>query len=318
MRDDVSLTRLGIGLLELALAGASVYLAVRLSVLLGSEREAFLSKNTLPAPQRMTMLLSAFAAGLLPLALGVFAYLRSGKQAVRAIVRAGELCSPWLLSCFVPALLDYDQWYDKPLPYLVQLLAFVVVLERLLMRAIGTPSAGASSYAPLTTGVSTRWSRTWPFLLVLLFGCGYAAYMSYYTVMRHQLMGTAGFDLGIFDNLMFNAMHGRPFRSTVAVPHGSYLSNHAEYGMFLFVPLYALHPSADTLLVLQSTFIGLAAVPLYLFCSTQITRPSAAALSIAYLFYAPLHGPNFYDFHWMPMAMFFFHWLFYAIAKRNV
>ncbi|MEY4578911.1 MAG: hypothetical protein RL701_3614, partial [Pseudomonadota bacterium] len=40
--------------------------------------------------------------------------------------------------------------------------------------------------------------------------------------------------------------------------------------------------------------------------------------SIAYLFYAPLHGPNFYDFHWMPMAMFFFHWLFYAIAKRNV
>jgi uncharacterized membrane protein len=117
---------------------------------------------------------------------------------------------------------------------------------------------------------------------------------------------------------MFNALHWRPFRSTVAVPDGSYLSNHAEYGMFLFVPIYALFPGPETLLVLQSSFIGFAAWPLYMFCSTQISRPASAALACAYLFYAPLHGPNFYDFHWMPMAMFFFLWLFYAIARRKV
>src|SRR5262249_28657360 len=29
-------------------------------------------------------------------------------------------------------------------------------------------------------------------------------------------------------------------------------------------------------------------------------------------------GPNFYDFHWMPMAMFFVFWLFYAVIQRNL
>jgi len=131
------------------------------------------------------------------------------------------------------------------------------------------------------------------------------------------LLGTAGFDLGIFDNLMMNALHGRPFRSTVAVPYGSYLSNHAEYGMFLFVPLYALRPGSETLLILQSVFMGFAAVPLYLFAATQVPRATAATIACASLLYAPVHGANFYDFHWMPMSMFFFYWMFYAIAKRK-
>ena len=43
--------------------------------------------------------------------------------------------------------------------------------------------------------------------------------------------------------------------------------------------------------------MGFAAVPLYLFASTQLSRPMAAVLAIAYLFFPPLHGPNFYDFH---------------------
>ena len=33
--------------------------------------------------------------------------------------------------------------------------------------------------------------------------------------------------------------------------------------------------------------------------------------------FAPLHGPNFYDFHWIPLAMFFHFWLYYAIANRK-
>jgi uncharacterized membrane protein len=308
---NVAVGRLALGCAQLALAGASVWLCAWLFLTPEAQRDGFLLHNVLAGPQRMRLLAQVFAAAALPLVICAALLLRHPRDAGAWLVRAGEVCAPLTLSCFVPMLLDYREWYDKPVPYLLQLLAWVLVLERLLTRAFGhgvvqawpTPSSRLGKWAPLS--------------IVLLAAAGYAAYMSHFTIMRHQLLGTAGFDLGIFDNLMANAMHGRPFRSTVAVPNGSYLSNHAEYGMFLFVPIYALHPGPEMLLVLQSVFIGFAAWPLYLFAATQVSRASAAALACAYLLYAPLHGPNFYDFHWMPMAMFFFNWLFYALAKRK-
>lgn len=300
------------------MAAGSVYLCLRAFAMTDAERQSFLAQNTATIPQRMRMLASLFGAAFVPIIAAAIAFLRGGLPALAWLPRAAELASPFMLSAFLPSLLNYAEWHDRPLPYLVQLLAFVLTLERLLVRAFGTSNSPTAGYRPITSGVRTRLTNALPLVLVVLGALGYGAYMSYYTILRHRLIGTAGFDLGIFDNLMFNALHGRPFRSTVAVPSGSYLSNHAEYGMFLFVPLYALKPGPETLLVLQSMFMGLAAVPLYMFASTQMSRPAAAALSIAYLFYAPLHGPNFYDFHWMPMAMFFFHWLFYAIARRKV
>jgi uncharacterized membrane protein len=311
-----TLAPLLVAAVELALACGSLYLCLRLFSLPPSERESLVASNNLLAPKRTQMLLELFAAGLAPVWVCGLFYARSGLRGLSWLPRAAELVSPLMLSCFLPGLLNYQRWHDKPLPYLFQLLAFVLVLERLLTRAWigGRPVVG---YQLPTSGVSTLASRYAPLFVVCSFAVGYALYMSYFTIARHHGLQSAGFDLGIFDNLMFNAMHGRPFHSTVAVPNGSYLSNHAEYGMYLFVPIYALYPSAETMLVLQSTFMGLAAWPLYMFCSTQISRPASAAVACAYLFYAPLHGPNFYDFHWMPMAMFFVFWLFYAIVRQS-
>ena len=310
--------KLVLSAIELAMAAGSIFLCLRLFGVADAERQSFLSHNTATIPQRSRMLLELFATAFIPLFVSAIAYLRGGVAGLAWLPRAAELASPFILSAFLPSLLNYAEWYDKPLPYLMQLLAFVLILERLLVRAFGSSASPTAGYRPVTSGARTRLTHAAPLFIVVVFALGYGAYMSYYTILRHRLLGTAGFDLGIFDNLMFNALHGRPFRSTVAVPSGSYLSNHAEYGMFLFVPLYALRQGPETLLMLQSLFMGLAAVPLYLFASTQVSRAAAAAISIAYLFYAPLHGPNFYDFHWMPMAMFFFHWLFYAIARRKV
>lgn len=306
-----------IAAVELALACASLYLCLRLFSITAAERDNLMVSNTLIKSKRTAMLLELFASALAPLCVCGLVYLRGGQRALRWLPRAAEIVSPLILSCFLPSLLNYQHWYDKPLPYLFQLLAFVLVLERLLTRAwLGSrPAAG---YQATTSGNRSPAARYTPLFVVACFAVGYAAYMSYFTIVRHRGLHTAGFDLGIFDNLMFNALHGRPFHSTVAVPNGSYLSNHAEYGMYLFVPIYALFPSAETLLILQSTFMGLAAWPLYMFCSTQISRPVSAAIACAYLFYAPMHGANFYDFHWMPMAMFFVFWLFYAIVRRNV
>jgi uncharacterized membrane protein len=54
-----------------------------------------------------------------------------------------------------------------------------------------------------------------------------------------------------------------------------------------------------------------------MFACTQTTRWAAVVIAYAYLFFAPLHGPNFYDFHELipPLPVHFL--LYWAIAKRK-
>jgi uncharacterized membrane protein len=40
-------------------------------------------------------------------------------------------------------------------------------------------------------------------------------------------------------------------------------------------------------------------------------------VALAYLMFAPLHGPQFYDFHWLPMNMFFVFWMFYGVTTNR-
>lgn len=322
-------SRLAIAVGTLVLVCWSLYLAARLFLLPTEALDSFLSGNTLEAPVRKRVLIQMFAAMALPLVASGLIVARFRSDGVHWLSIAGDRLAPLIVACFVPTLLNYRQWYSQPLPYLVMLGAVVLILERLLWRAFGGSTALASAphafarfefrpaIGPNADPPVSAAARYLPLAAVLIAATFYAIHASYYTILRHQLLGTAGFDLGIFDNLMFNALHGRPFKSTVAVPDGSYLSNHAEYGMFLFAPIYALRPGSESLLVLQSTFIGFAAVPLYYFACTQLPRVLAAAIACVYVFYAPMHGANYYDFHWMPQSMLFFFWIFYAIATNR-
>jgi uncharacterized membrane protein len=85
----------------------------------------------------------------------------------------------------------------------------------------------------------------------------------------------------------------------------------------LFAALYAIKPGAETLLVMQAIAFGGAAIPLYMFARTMLGRLSSTLLSLSYLMFAPLHGPQFYDFHWLPMCIPMYFFLFYAIATRK-
>jgi uncharacterized membrane protein len=304
---------LALSVLVLGLVCASICLCVLVFRLPAADRDAFLSSNTLSRIDRKRWLILTFGSALVPSAIACASIARWREAAVPWLQLTADRLCPFVLLFTVPLLLRPAVWATQPLSFLVLLLAVVMAAERLLERALSPDSEPAlRSAAP-----ESRLARIAPLAIVIAFACAYAGYMSYFTILRHHRLASAGFDLGIFDNLMVNALEGRPFYSSVAVPKGSYLSNHAEFGMFLFLPIYALHPAAETLLVLQSVFMGFAAVPLYFFAATRLSRIAAAALAVAYLFYAPLHGPNFFDFHWMPMSMFFFFWLFHALATRR-
>ncbi len=262
--------------------------------------------------------------GFLPALLGLALVAWKRERALARVERVTRIAAPLALAFALPALFTWQLGQQRPIAYLIVLAIFGLSLEQLLRISFGELArVGPPAFLPRWSS-ELRWqfprlSRAIPLLTVTVFAAAYATYTSFYTIRHHHLFQTTAFDLGIFDNLLFNTIKGRFFESPVMFGPGHHnsLSTHAEYEMVLFAPIYALAPRAETLLVIQATFIGAAAIPLYLFARTLMSSLPAVILSAAYLLFAPLHGPQFYDFHWLPLCVFWYFWLFYALAKHK-
>jgi uncharacterized membrane protein len=157
-----------------------------------------------------------------------------------------------------------------------------------------------------------------PLVAVLLGAAFYAVYFSVITIENHRNLGTS-VDLAIEDNLMWNLVHGGPlFVSTpFSGPTGSHFGHHATFFSYLLAPLYLLAPQPETLLVVQATLLGSAAVPLFLYARRHVPPWVAAVVACTYLAYPPLHGANLYDFHYLPLAIPFLWWVLYAVESRR-
>jgi uncharacterized membrane protein len=149
--------------------------------------------------------------------------------------------------------------------------------------------------------------RRGPAILVVSGVVFYVAFFSFYLLRWHYKLRTGNFDLSINNNLMYGGLHGHFLESPVVFPQdpGKYLANHAKFGGYLFLPLYALYPRAETLLVLQSTLIGVSALPLWGFARRHLSPWMACTVVLAYLAYYPMHGASFSEFQYVPIAGFF-------------
>jgi uncharacterized membrane protein len=320
-QEDASVreSRLALALLTLAGVGFSLVLFAQIVTLGEQRRNDFLLGNGLWQSGRARLLVTLGVGALVP-ALAAAILLLRRPHLRPAVTRLARVLSPLLLIGLTPALFNLSLSHINQLHYLL-LMSLVVLAGEPLGRA-----SLASMAEWRWAGARRLWqrlprpsSRVFFVTIVLLAAAGYSVYVGYFTILNHRRLATTAFDLGIYDNLLYNAMHGQLFRSPVLFgpAGGNYLAGHAEFAMLLFVPLYALKPGPETMLILQAAVLGFAAVPLYLFATTQLSRPMAAAVALAYLLYAPLHGPNFYDFHWLPLAIFFHFWLYFALATHR-
>lgn len=315
---------LAISLSTLAAAGFSMALLVYQLPMAAPTRRSFLIDNVLGAQSRARLLVLLLLGGALPAIAALAVWVWKGPEAERGITRWARILSPLVLAFSVPVLFVWQTAQANPLMYLVMLSLFGLAARPLLTSALGEVRSYSgpetkSVLAVLDRVLSIAIPRWVYWVTIMGASLGYAAYTGYFTILNHRLLHTTAFDLGIYDNLMYNAMSGSPFRSPVLFGPGdrSYLAGHAEYAMLLFVPFYAIRPNAETLLLIQSALLGFAAVPLYLFAQHLLSRGAALVVALSYLLFAPLHGPNFYDFHWLPLAIFFHFWLYWAIATHR-
>jgi uncharacterized membrane protein len=307
----------------LGLVGFSLVLGLQ-SLLISRGTQAFYASNVLGAAGRGRLLVTLGLGTALPvLAAGAY-WLRRRALAAAQLERWARLACPLLLTGFAPALFVWEFGQKSTLQYLFLLVLLVFAAQYLWRISL-------SEWSTLTA--PSFWARPWSRLVgfcgrhagalalgsVLLAASCYALYTAYYSIHQHRSIQTFAFDLGIYDNLMSGALSGKLFRSPVLFGdmRHNYLAGHAEYGMLLFLPLYALRPGAETLLILQSLVLGFSAVPLFLFARTRLSQGLSVVLGLCYLLFAPLHGPNFYDFHWLPLAIFFHFWLYFALATHR-
>jgi len=312
-----------------ALLGASLGLFVGTMTSMSKEAFAsFLGNNDVGDALRLRVwffLVGGAVLGALP-ALGLLSWKK--RRAVAGLRRSAEIVLPLCLIGLGRVLFSAQPWHDKPLTYMIGLSIVVLVLERALRRSLRAWSEALTAW-PRAQSL-TSWlvqkctprpaiARWLPVAAVLLGSTAYAIYFSYYTILNHQRLQTMGFDLGINVNWAYNALHGNITRNTVVAGAGvsNYFGVHAVFAMLTWVPFFAIRPGAEFFLIFQSLAAGFAGTTLYLFAATQMPRWSAVLVAFAYLLFAPLHGPNFYDFHELMPPLFFHFLLYWAIAKRK-
>lgn len=143
-----------------------------------------------------------------------------------------------------------------------------------------------------------RWRRHLPYLILLIAGTGFLAALS---LLHHRALGT-GYDLGIYDQTVWNLAHGRVWQTTLVYETNGFY-DHFEPILALLAPLYWLWPDVRVLLIVQAVALGLGSLPIYLFAYVRLMRLRPAntwiALAIAamYLLFPALHHANLNDFH---------------------
>ena len=304
-----------------ALIGAALVSALQF-FMAGDWLPDFLRGNSAAASVRDSLLVgTAMGAGLGALtAGGGLGWAARRGWPLTQVERLVWFASPLMLFPVVPLFLEYRAWKSKHNHLLPLVLISAVMLEVLVARSLArTPACLRHATEWLRRRLPLFWLRHGPLTVVLSGAAFYAVFMSFFALRRHFQLETHIFDLAINNNLLYGGLDGVFMKSPVvfAEDPGRYLAAHAKYGCYLFLPLYALYPRAETLIVLQSTLLGFGALPLFGFARKHISPWLAAALSLAYLCYHPMHSANFFEVKWVPVASFFVLSVIWAADARR-
>ena len=288
---------------------------------------SFLLKNVLPLQARRDLALllvgGIVAALFLWLLLG-WALARFHRLPVNAALHRSArvifLATPLPL---LPILALPGLEQDQPF-FVFGIVAAAAALTFVAVRGVLAPMPDAPAAAHPSSIVGRRSSVVRPppsaragLILTLALAVGYAFFMSALSVARHNSFMTHAFDLGIQDQVVYNILHTGRMVTTLLGPVERVYDHFSP--LFYFVaPIYALFQDARTLLVLQSVFLGIGAIPLYLLTMDKTgSIVLAFALAASYLLYPAVHGVNLGDFHQIALVSGLLLWALYFLERER-
>ena len=149
----------------------------------------------------------------------------------------------------------------------------------------------------------------------------YVAVFGSLSLVRHWAFHSNALDLGVFDQVLWNTVHGRFMESTLSLercdPHSFFL-DHFSPALLVIVPFYAIVPRPETLIVVQTVALALGAWPIYSLARRFLERSDERLVWVAaYVLSAPLAWITFYDFHEITLAVAPLGFAVYFLATRR-
>jgi uncharacterized membrane protein len=161
---------------------------------------------------------------------------------------------------------------------------------------------------------SHYWDR-WTALLSLAVGC----VLIWLSISRLSSYNAGMMDLGNMSQAIWSAGQGQPLEFTHMQGSLSRLAFHVELIYLSLVPIYALFPTAATLLVVQACLFALAGFPLFVLAYRRLQHQWAARLIVlVYLLYPVAQTAVLFDFHGDTLAMPLLIFAFEALDRRAI
>ncbi|MEK9171574.1 MAG: DUF2079 domain-containing protein [Patescibacteria group bacterium] len=158
-------------------------------------------------------------------------------------------------------------------------------------------------------------------VLILLTGILtiYAGLMAFLSIRNHELYQTFGWDLGFFDQLIWQASRGNlNFVSTIG--NINLLGDHFQPVIYLLAPLYWIWSDVRVLLIVQALLVTGAAIPLYFLAKKKLHNEFISfSIVISYLLFSGTQFTITNEFHqsaFIPLLLSLgFYWM--ETGKRN-
>jgi uncharacterized membrane protein len=124
-----------------------------------------------------------------------------------------------------------------------------------------------------------------------------------YSLLRHARLGTAGFDLGIFDQAIRAYAHFRAPVVPLKGPGFNLLGDHFHPALIALVPAYWLWADARALLVAQAALMAISVAPIARLATHRLGTGAGLAVAVAYGLSWGIQGALGFDFHEVALAM---------------
>ncbi len=165
------------------------------------------------------------------------------------------------------------------------------------------------------TGINT-WENAWVAVALALFTVWSLGRVN---VARHEAF-CSGFDLAIFDQAVWNTLHGKFLWSSIK-GHICLLGDHMSPILLLYVPCMAVWDDVRALLWAQCAVIGFNGLLIYALCRQRwVHSPLNWVFPLAYFLYLPVRNVAHFDFHPEVLAdtfIFLFFWCLHAGKKTG-
>ncbi len=145
--------------------------------------------------------------------------------------------------------------------------------------------------------------KYWDKIILALLACVYIGVMATLTVLRHNAFAS-NFDLSNMDHTLWNTLYGDFFSLRFGEEYVSRLSVHADFILILLSPFYLLWNDVRILIISESVFLALGAIPTYLLANKVLkNKVISLAIVLVYLLNPGMQWTDFYDFHGVSLAI---------------